>query len=36
MFIGLIASLIKGIIDNGGIDNVIETCWKGNRFELFE
>jgi hypothetical protein len=36
MFIGLLAALIKGTIDNGGIDNVVETCWKGRRLELFE
>ena len=36
MFIGLLASLIKGTMDNGGIDNVIETSWKGKRLELFE
>ena len=36
MFIGLLASLIKGTMDNGGIDNVVETSWKGKRLELFE
>ena len=36
MLIGLIASLVKGAIDNGGVENVLETCWKGQRLELFE
>jgi Na+/proline symporter len=36
MLIGLIASLVKGAMDNGGVEHVLETCWKGNRLELLE
>jgi hypothetical protein len=36
MLIGLIASLVKGAMDNGGVEHVLETCWKGKRLELLE
>jgi Na+/pantothenate symporter len=36
MMVGLLASLIKGVMDNGGINNVIETSWKGSRIELLK
>lgn len=36
MLIGLLASLIKGVINSGGVENVLETCWKGKRLELLE
>jgi Na+/proline symporter len=34
MFVGLSASLIKGIIDIGGIKKVIEINWKYERIEF--
>lgn len=36
MFIGLLSSLIKGIIDQGGVRKIIETNWKNDRVEFFE
>jgi hypothetical protein len=34
MFVGLSSSLIKGIIDIGGIRKVIEINWKYERIEF--
>lgn len=36
MFIGLLSSLIKGTIDQGGVRNVLEINWKYDRIDFFE
>ena len=36
MLIGLLSSFIKGLIDLGGINKVLEINWKYNRIEFFE
>jgi hypothetical protein len=36
MLIGLLSAFIKGLIDLGGVNNVVEINWKYGRIEFFE
>jgi hypothetical protein len=34
MIVGLLATIIKGVMDVGGLNNIIETNWKYDRIEF--